>query len=504
MHKESYDVILVNTPHFDGKSTINLGLLTIASYLREHGVKVSILDGEEKDIRSALISIDLSNSIIGFTAVTHVVDTAYELCKWVKAMSPKSLCVIGGIHATTLPERTLREGTFDLAVIGEGERTMLEIVEFYNSGSDGIYQIAGTAYLKNDGFHNNPPRPLMKELDGIPFPAFDLIEMDKHWGFIRTMGVNARKTLYLLISRGCPFECSFCSSNLIWHKKIRWHSTNYVIELINKLVTTYQIDSIAFLDDELCSNKRRLFELTTKFRETGLAKKIVWECQSTVTSFDEERAHMLTTAGCKLVRFGLESGSQKTLDYLKGPRFRLESSIKALATAKKAGLNTFGSFIIGAPDETLSDILETVEFIQHSCLDGVAIYVATPYPGTRLWNDSVENGYIVHDFSWRDFVVEATSVMKVEPFYHSKHFTGVQLFQIRDYIEKHIAAPINAGKMPKEYNHKVEIEKILAGNLKALEDTLLDKFSYYSGRIKNAIKNPNKIVPYILKNWIQI
>ena len=493
---DRFDLILVNTPSYDKPSTIRLGLLTMASYVREHGYSVTILDGSMTAIKKQLGILRLDRSLIGLTASTDVAPVAYQLCDFVKTHYPKALCILGGNHATALPERTLRESRFDLLILGEGELTLIDVLEKLRNGGE-IKHIQGTAFLENGTFVQNKPRELIRVLDTLPFPAYDLINIKNHLGSIRSHHVKTKKCLYLLISRGCPFDCVFCSSKIMWHRRLRWHSVDYIIELILKAERDLEIDSISFLDDELVCNRKRIVELTNRLVETGLSNRILWECQSTVKFFDEEVAQALKIAGCRLVRFGLESGSQKSLDFLKRGRIKLDESRRALDICHMVGLSSLGTFIIGTPDETIEDILETIEFIEKSNLDNAAIFVATPYPGTELYNIALEKSYLDPEISWTNFIVEGKNY---KPIYSNEHFSGEQLHLIRDYINNNIVKPINWGRKPRMLDHRREIEKILSGDLTNTRENLNSKLGYL---ILHGLERPDRIIPYISRKLVR-
>jgi radical SAM superfamily enzyme YgiQ (UPF0313 family) len=492
-----FDLVLINTPAADRPSDMRLGLLTLASYVRKQGFNATIIDGSLQAIKKQLVTLDLKRSLIGITATTEVVPVAYELCDFVKGLHPEALCLMGGNHATALPERTLRESRFDLLVTGEGELTLTELLRVWREGGE-LKLIPGTASLEDGSFVHNGYREMIKNLDVIPFPAYDLVDMRKHFGGIRYRNAKTRRCLSLLISRGCPFDCVFCGSKVMWSRKLRWHSVDYIIELILKVEKDFQIDSINFLDDELLVSRERIIALAERLIETGISKRLRWECHSTVTSLNEDIAQMIKRAGCCSVRFGLESGSQKSLNFLKQGRIKLNDSRRAIEVAKKVGLGSFGSFIIGSPNETLDDIVETIEFIQQSGLDGAAIFAATPYPGTDLYRIGFEKGYLEPDVPWSDFVVErfgglAGSSNKV--ILRNEHFSAEQIQLIRDYIEINVIKPLNFGRRPKSLDHRREIERILCGDLNMAQESFAVKLGYL---IQHGLERPDRILPYFI------
>jgi len=279
----------------------------------------------------------------------------------------------------------------------------------------------------------------------------------------------------------------------MWKRRLRWHSIDYVINQIKYAVKKFDIDSIEFLDDELLCRKDRIILLTENLIKTGLAKKIKWECQARVTSVDEEKLMMLKEAGCQLIRFGIESGSPKSLAFLKRGTVKVEDCFNAVQLCKKVGLPSFGSFIIGSPEENVKDIVQTIEFIEKSGLSSAAVFVATPYPGTDLFNICKEKGYLAHNITWSDFLVEGKDV---NPVIRNKYFTTQQLKHIRDYININVIKPINRGQRGQKLDHRKEIENILSGRMSRARENILVKTWDYC---RKGIKRPDKIIPFITK-----
>ncbi len=193
------------------------------------------------NLKKELVLFDLRRTIVGFSATTDVVKLAMGLCAWLKEkISQEIYCVIGGIHATSLPKETLMLSKFDCLVQGEGELTMLELLEHFLSGADKPYRILGTLEKDRNGeIVTAEPRPLIKDLDILPKPAFDMVDFNNWRGFIRSSRVRCNRVARIVISRGCPFDCVFCSSKKMWHGKLRFYSSRYCVDLIEELVQKY-------------------------------------------------------------------------------------------------------------------------------------------------------------------------------------------------------------------------------------------------------------------------
>lgn len=487
---KKYDIVLINTPTMLGQSTIRLGLLHIASYVRKNGFSVTIIDGDLNAVKRQITGLNLSESIVGMTATTDVVSVAIDICSEVKKNWPKSFCILGGTHVTALPKQTMEESKFDAGVVGEGEITFMELLK-NRQDKKPLDTIAGLVIRDGDEIKLTPPRELIKDLDILPFPAYDLININDHLAEIRYEKVTAKKCMYVLLSRGCPFDCRFCSSCILWHRRIRWFSVDYSIRLVKKIVTKYNLDAIAFVDDEFLCIPDRVKEFLEKFRPFCEEHNLKWECQARVTSVTEKNLKLLKDSGCQLIRFGIESGSPKVIEFLKRGSVTVEAAHKAIKLCNKVGLPAYASFILGSPEDTIEDIALTLEFITDSGLSSAAVFVAVPYPGTNLYEICMEKGYIDKDIAWSKFCVEGDGVI---PIISSKNFTAEQLFHINNYVQANVIRPLNKGKKPNKLNHRAEIQKILDGDLSMTKEPVHVRLWDYS---RKAVNHPDKIVPFI-------
>jgi radical SAM superfamily enzyme YgiQ (UPF0313 family) len=222
----------------------------------------------------------------------------------------------------------------------------------------------------------------------------------------------------IMTSRGCPYNCIFCSSSLQFGKQWRGHSVERVIDELKVLRYKYNKKEIEFLDDTFTLNMKRAIELTKRMYEEGL--DIRWSASARVNLFSEEIARNMKMAGAHTVYFGIESGSQKILDFI-GKGITPDLAKKSVGIANKAGLNTLGSFIIGFPDDTVEDVKTTINFSKKVGVTVAQFTIATPYPGTRLWNYAVEKKILLTT-DWRKFTT-LSPVMKL------KNFTSEQILK---------------------------------------------------------------------------
>lgn len=373
---------------------INLGIL--ASYLRKQvgsQIEIRIIDGlAGQNIEAELLK--WQPELIGITSTTPTVLEAYRLVDWIKN-NLKSLVVMGGVHASVLPEEALKH--VDIVIVGEGELAFLEIAQksiAHESMKDKIIA-----------------RPYLTNLDEIPSPAWDLMDLE----FYIAADDNTAKTIpytsavsraiTLISSRGCPYHCIFCHNSWL-PTPVRYHSAERVIEELNFLNSKYGINSFFFADDEFLVNRDRLNKICQMLIDTGLNEKITWGCQArsdVIERMGVEGLKLIKQAGCNLIAIGFESGSQRVLDILE-KSLKLKSHQNALLICQEASLKVSGSFMFGTPGETKEDMLETVTFINSNRkrMDLAGIGIATPYPGTKLWRICEERGLFNKEIKYDD------------------------------------------------------------------------------------------------------
>ncbi len=378
-----------------GASGPPLGLAYLASIAREKGWTVKIIDGVTEELSKwDLIRIikDFSPDVVGLTATTSAVLDAYDVARLVKEINPEVLVMIGGPHATFMAHEVLKECPYiDLVVRGEGELTFGELLERIERKGD-FSDVAGIAYRKNGVIKENPPRPLIRDLDDLPFPAYDLLPVDKYV-------VDKVRYAAIMTSRGCPYNCIFCSSSLQFGKKWRAHSVDRVIEEIKLLTEKYKVKEIEFLDDTFTLNMKRAKEIAKRIVDEKM--DISWSASSRVNTFSYEVGEALHRAGAHTVYFGIESGSERTLKFI-GKGISKRQALDAVAAAKKAGLNALGAFIIGFPYENEEEMKETIRFADKVGVDLAQFTIATPYPGTRLWDIATRENLLLTR-NWRKY-----------------------------------------------------------------------------------------------------
>jgi len=395
-------VLLVNPPYdikryMGGLAKVGwvfppIGLLYIASYLRKHqpAWDVRIYDSQvaEQDFREYFD--DLRPDIVGITCQSALVYSTLETAHIVKQGNPQTLVAIGGVHASLRPQDLLGSEYVDLVVRGEGEETFLEIgAAFQEQGS--FAGIPGISYRGLSELIHNPDRPISADLDSYPMPALDLVPIERY-RISPDMRTGSRLGL-IITSRGCPYDCMFCANKLLTKRTYRLRSIPSVIEEIDYYLEHYRINQLMIFDDNFAVDKKRTLELCAEFVRRGYPAKFNWWTEARVDVLDEEILTAMKRAGCSIISLGLESGNQRLLDLIK-KNITLEQTRKTVELIHAAGIKSRASFILGLPSETRDESRQTIRFAYSLPLDQVRFSIATPFPGTELWDIAVQEGRI--------------------------------------------------------------------------------------------------------------
>lgn len=354
-----------------------MGLGYIASYLKQHGVSVEIVDCTFLTQKQAVEKIIKTKpNIIGIQSMYSMREVSLELARKLKKNC--GLLVAGGALPTISPEQFLPD--FDLVVLGEGEQTMLEIINHFTNGTS-LTAINGVAYQEKatGQIKRTPPRPLIGNLDSLPPPSRELFDNSSYKKYYdRKFGY---KTTAILTSRGCPFECDFCSKP-IFGNKFRSRSASQIVDEVEEVIGL-GYDRVWFADDCFTLDRARLIEVCDEIINRGL--QIDWECLSRVDTFDQEIAAKMKNAGCIRVFFGIESGNDSILKIMK-KQITTQQAALATKTCKESGIKAGAFFILGYPGENHHTILDTVRLASSLPLDYLSFTLPYPIPGTPLFD----------------------------------------------------------------------------------------------------------------------
>lgn len=375
----------------------SLGVGYLASYLRKKmdDVDVAIFETIPKDLGAIE---KLSPTAVGVSVLTQQYPYTLPFLRELKERMDVPV-IMGGSHITAVPD--LLPESCDIGVLGEGEETLHQILVREAFTPEKLAEVEGVAYRDGGRVVTTSLRPLIEEIDEIPPPARDLMDMDHFLKGQNVFGPYIGRGSHMFTSRGCPYRCPFCFSSKFWRSTIRNHSPGYVVRELAYLVRHYDAKLVHFYDDLFTANKKRMRRIAELVEEEGLNREAKLGVVGRCDLFDDETCELLKRMNAVHVTFGFESGCQKTLDFLKNGRLTTERIRNAVRLCRKYGFTVDGSFIIGSPGETEEEMLETLEFIKSLKLDKFAFATATPYPGTRFWEIMQGRGRIDTDIDWR-------------------------------------------------------------------------------------------------------
>lgn len=390
-------VLLIYPSYYQVTKCPPVGLLYLAAVLRENGFKdVEILDmGVEKLNLIQLEEVIKSKNpkIVGISFMTPQVKIAKRIAVIAKKVNPSISVVVGGPHATCLPEEMMNLQEIDYVVIGEGEITFLELVRcIFQSASPDM--IEGLAYRRNlnGEIVINKRRDIIQNLDKLPFPAWDLVPVKKYSYGAGFSFINTNKpVLAIMASRGCPGQCTFCDSHTLFGRKLRIRSAEIIFAEMKYLYEKFGIEQFDFSDDTLTVHKERLYKLCQLIIESKLPFK--WACNSRVNRADKTLFHKMKEAGCIRVDFGVESGDPIVLKRIK-KGITVEQALKVHRYAKEAGLQITSFFMVGLPGQDLESVKKSLRLIERLDTDIPNISIATPYPGTELYQEAIKNNWL--------------------------------------------------------------------------------------------------------------
>ncbi|MFA5157085.1 MAG: radical SAM protein [Candidatus Omnitrophota bacterium] len=360
-----------------------IGLGYIAAVLKQNGFTVSILDSSLFDWRLSMDGLiaeikRFNPDVVGISCLTHLLKSALELAAKIKQHDKQTKVIFGGPHATYDYAGLLSLDFIDYAVVGEGEYTFLELCEKIKK-HESTEDIKGIAYRDgNKRIIKTPGRPLIEDLDSLPFPARELVDFSR---YVQYFGI-LEKNVSIVSSRGCTNRCVFCASAHFFGKW-RPRSPENIIAEIKWIFANYpKAASFTFMDDDFTGDRQRTLRFCALLKAAGLHKHR-WMCQSRVDQIDEEIAHALRSAGCAMVYLGIESGSPEILKNI-NKRISLEQARKAVAIIRAAKMDAYAFFMIGHPGETRETIRITRKFVRELKASESGVGIAWVYPGTKL------------------------------------------------------------------------------------------------------------------------
>lgn len=363
-------LLLAYNKKFDRDWVPSLGLGYLTSFVKQNLNNVDI--AVENDISKILKDNKIDS--VGISCSTQNINIAERYASLIKKQS-NAVTVLGGPHITALPY--LLPESFDFGVVGEGEQTFLELIQFIKKDFMGkLDEIKGIVYFNEGGdISYTGRREYINNLDSIPIPD-------------RGQLFYSFSTVHMVTSRGCPNHCTFCCSNKLWGKT-RYFSIDYVINEIENILFNYKPKIINFFDDVFFRNKKELYDFTKEIKNKGIDKKTTFTCYIRADEIDEEILRLFVEIGIKFIYFGAESGSQDVLNFLKGKGATVKKNQDLLDMTSKFNIGVGATFIKGVPIESKNDLSETYDFIERNVKSNKLkiwkIFNLAPFPGSAMW-----------------------------------------------------------------------------------------------------------------------
>lgn len=389
-----------------------IAVLGLAAYLRQQmpSLDIRIID---RDFEDAVDSFRPDLVGIGFVTKNYPVARNYA-----KIARERGIPVVaGGPHISAAPSTLPEE--FDVGVVGEGEQTLLELVRLHEKGKlddeRELSRIAGVVHrTPGGGLETTAPRMLIEDLDALPIPARDLFHSRPH-------GVAS--------SRGCPFTCSFCFNTHL-QKKTRYRSPESVVGEIKGILRDFSPRHINMFDDLFVHPEKRFGQIVDRLVAEGIPKEVWFGCTVRPSSVTPAIARNLGRMNVTMAFLGIESGVQRVLSYLKPQNATVAQNERAIRILNDHGIIVGGGIIIGSPDETEAEILETLEWLKTSGMDIYDVLLLMPLPGTPVWEEAMARGLVSYNMDWSRLDLRANELSGKEPVVMSKTLSWERLNEL--------------------------------------------------------------------------
>ena len=410
-------VLLINPPvrQRQGPQDIPVGLAMIASITKQEGHQIAFLDLNANRVTLQVAANEImidDYDIIGIGGLSSQYKEIKQILPICRQIHPDALIVAGGGFVTYMPDKMLNlRPEIDIVAIGEAEETW---ADFLREGPHGDFsKVKGIAFRdKNGKLIFTEPRPLIKDMDALPYPAYELLDLDKYsenYQFcLSEEMLTTKRKIHMITERGCPRQCTFCTHNgmsrwdqivSIGKEKVgelddefgfqqiaRFNSPKFVVKHLKFLTEQYNLGYVFIADENLTSNRKRTIELCNLMIKEGLPNKVKWGTAGDTASVDDDVIALMKKAGCTFISYGGESASDKVLKYDIQKGTTRKNNQDAVDIMKRQGMEPIMSFMLGNPHEDVNDILETTDFFIKNNLS-CDPFICTPYPGTKLYLD---------------------------------------------------------------------------------------------------------------------
>jgi len=382
-----------------------MGIGSLAAVINEMGVEVKVIDQFANRISDSALLNEIkaySPDMIGFSCLTQAMHKVEILVREIRKFS-EAVIVLGGIHPTLFADQLLSSGVADVIVRGEGERSIAEVITAMQQKS-GLSQIKGISFSNEGRIFHNEDRPLVEDLDKLPYPAWNFFELEYYREAPLALITN-ELAIPVLGSRGCPYKCMFCAQDIIYPRP-RYRSSLGIIKEMEYFHGKFKAKRFGFIDANFPFSVEFGLEFCADLIRSGLHKKIRWATETRVNLVNEELLIMMKKAGVDLIMFGFEVGSQRILNKI-NKNTALDQSRKVMQIVKKLKINTLGLFMLGLPGETKDDCEETIRFAKELNPTIAKFNIAIPYPGSKFYLDFCKEGKNISDpekfASWHDW-----------------------------------------------------------------------------------------------------
>jgi len=461
-----------------------LGLCYIAAVLEREGCEVVIIDNYVECLSNQRLAekiIHMRPDFLGFSVNAVNVFSVGPVSKLVKSILPDVKIICGGPHATIVPDDFFNMPEVDYLVIGEGEITVAELVRFLRNGGTRPEGVPGIMFRNDDGkLIFSGQRDLIENLDQLPFPARRYLDLSKY----RDNGVTMKKqgVVSLSSSRGCPFQCAFCSSSPYWDKRFRARSAANVVDEVELMVNDFGARGICFREDIFTLNKKRLNDFCDEMKRRGL-DHIPWECETRVDTVDLKQLEKMRASGCHGTWVGVESGSPKILKQI-FKRITVEQVKAFFKNCKTLGIDAGAGFMLGFPDETREDVKMSLELGKKINPTWAWYQIYVGYPDSPLYQYAIREGLTRRRWG---------TIVEIVP----RHFTPEEALilerdvntEIREYLKKTRPAGFNFPVIaPMFYRIKPSLQKILGDKNWRRIDNLALGIKAYLSRFRRKLK----------------
>jgi len=435
-----------------------LGLAYLAAYLEKKGHKVRIWDGfVEKNNPYEIKEMVKDYDIIGIHVLTSFALRAYNFAKFLKQIFPNKPIVLGGCHVSALPLEAISYSFIDYVVVGEGEITLAELCKSLENKKPKLNKILGLYYKNGEQIQFNGLRHVIKNLDILPFPARHLF----NWKLYKTSEARKSSTkpdMAILTSRGCPYNCSYCSKD-VTGRMVRNFSIPYVINEIKYLIENYGIEELSIWDETFTLQKERIIEFCHALKRENI--NISWTCSSRVDRIDEELLKIMKKHGCNFIAYGIESGNDEILSKM-GKNTTKETVRKAIKATNKAGIPIRGYFMIGLWGDNKKTIMDTINFAKELDLDIATFTMMVPLPNTLDYKRACEQSNFTKEY-WKYRMFPEFNFLE-NPIYVPEGMTKQELIKLhkKAYYSFYVRPKFVIKQLTKTHSIK-DIKRLIAG-----------------------------------------